>query len=44
MERGDVLAGDALGASCNRQILFALLVLYATAELTTAELPALAAR
>lgn len=44
MERGDVLAGDALGASCNCQILFALLVLYATAELTTADLPALAAR
>lgn len=40
MERGDVLAGDALRASCGRQILFALLVLYATAELTAADLPA----
>lgn len=44
MERGDVLAGDALHRSSGRQFLFALAVLYATAELAAADLPALAAR
>lgn len=44
MERGDVLAGDALHRSAGRQFLFALLVLYATAELASAELPVLATR
>ena len=44
MERGDVLAGDALHRSSGRQFLFALLVLYATAELAAADLPAVAAR
>lgn len=44
MERGDVLAGDALRSSCTRQILFALLILYAGAELTAADLPAAATR
>lgn len=44
MQCGDVLAGEALRTSCGRQILFALLVFYATAELTTADLPAVAGR
>lgn len=44
MERGDVLAGDALHRSSGRQFLLALLVLYATAELASAELPPLVAR
>ena len=44
MERGDVLAGDALHRSCGRQFLFALAVLHATAELAAADLPGLAPR
>jgi len=44
MERGDVLAGDALHRSSGRQFLFALAVIYATAELASAELPPPVAR
>jgi putative copper resistance protein D len=39
MQRGDVLAGDAFRRSCGRQILFALVVLYLSAELAAADLP-----
>lgn len=40
MARGDVLAGDAFRRSCGRQVLFALLAIYAAAEFASAELPA----
>jgi hypothetical protein len=39
MHRGDVLAGDSFRRSCGRQILFALVVLYLSAELAAADLP-----
>lgn len=44
MQRGDVLAGEAFRTSCGRQILVALLIFYATAELTAADLPVAAGR
>jgi putative copper resistance protein D len=44
MARGDVLAGDAFRRSVGWQILFAILALYATAEMVSVDLPALPGR